>query len=172
MGSFFGFASLQPGSRSIHPVGHLGLRRDGHPTSAIGNCLRMAPRRRCSPAWEVSECPPEPARRDLGRLPLLPGRRLLDRRLPGLLALDRHQHFLLAGRRLLGLLCRLRRSPRCRLRAADTFAQRVHQVDHVFTARTFLSGDRFPGALLVDQIDQRGFVLIFELVRLKVTRLL
>src|SRR6202043_1066790 len=33
----------------------------------------------------------------LGRLPLRLGRRLLCRRLLGLLALDRHQHFLLAG---------------------------------------------------------------------------
>jgi len=36
--------------------------------------------------------------------------------------------------------------------------------------RTLLRDDGFAGALLVDQIDQGGFVLVLELVRLEVPR--
>src|SRR6266849_539029 len=105
----------------------------------------------------------------LGRLPLRLGRRLLRHGLlRRLLASDRHQHFLLTGCRLAGFLRRLRRSLALgRSAAADTFAQRVHKVDHVFAAGTLLRGDGFAGALLVDEIDKGGFVLVFELVRLE-----
>ena len=60
----------------------------------------------------------------------------------------------------------------CRLCAADALAQRVHQIDHVLATRSLLRGDGFAGALLVDEIDESSFVLVFELVRLEVTRLL
>jgi hypothetical protein len=59
----------------------------------------------------------------LCRFPLRLGRRLLRRRLLGrLLAGDRHQHFLLAGRRLPGLLGRLSRSLRLGRGAARALA--------------------------------------------------
>ena len=56
--------------------------------------------------------------------------------------------------------------------AADALAQRVHQIDDVLAPRTLLRDDGFAGALLVDEIDQGGFVLVLELVRLEVARLL
>ena len=51
----------------------------------------------------------------------------------------------------------------------DALAQRVHQIPTTFSPRrTLLRNDGFAGALLVDQVDQGGFVLVFELVRLEV----
>jgi hypothetical protein len=80
----------------------------------------------------------------LGRLPLRLGRRLLRRRLLGLLALDRHQHFLLAGSRLARLLGRLRGLRR--LGAADAPAQRLHQVNNVAGGGPLLRRDRLSRA--------------------------
>jgi hypothetical protein len=61
---------------------------------------------------------------------------------------------------------------RCGRGAADALAQCVHQVDDVLTAGPLLRGDRLAGALLIDEVDERGFVLVFELVRLEPGRLL
>jgi len=47
------------------------------------------------------------------------------------------------------------------------FAQRIHQVHHVLAAGTRFRGDGFAGALLADEIEKGGFVLVFELVRLE-----
>ena len=55
---------------------------------------------------------------------------------------------------------------------ANAFAQRVHQVHHVLAAGTRFRGEGFAGALLVDEIGEGGLVLVFELVRLEVARLL
>ena len=62
--------------------------------------------------------------------------------------------------------------PRPGRAAADALAQRVHQIDDVLAAGPLFRGDGFAGALLVDEIDQGGFVLVLELVRLEVARLL
>ena len=51
----------------------------------------------------------------------------------------------------------------CRRSAADALAQRVQQVDHVLAAGTLFRGNRFAGALLVDEFNEGGFVLIFDL---------
>ena len=55
---------------------------------------------------------------------------------------------------------------------ADALAQRLHQVDNVLAARPLLRHDRLAGALLVDEVDQRRFVLVLELVGLDSPRLL
>jgi len=55
---------------------------------------------------------------------------------------------------------------------ADALAQRLHQVDDVLAARPLLRHDRLAGALLVDEVDQRRFVLVLELVGLDSPRLL
>ena len=52
----------------------------------------------------------------------------------------------------------------------EAAAQRLHQVDHVLAARPFLRGDWLAGALLVDEIDESGFVLVLELVGLEAAR--
>jgi hypothetical protein len=109
-------------------------------------------------------------RRGLSRLPLRSGRRLLRRSLFGrLLAGDRHQHFLLTACGLRGFLAGLEFFAACvppmLLRIASMGRPRFHR-------EAFLGGDRLSGALLVDQIGERGFVLIFELARLEVTRFL
>jgi hypothetical protein len=84
---------------------------------------------------------------------------LLSGRFLGLLGLDRHQHFLLPGCRLARLLggfgCL-----RPRGFMADALAQRLHQVDNVAGGGTLLRRDRLAGALLVDEVDQGGFVLV------------
>lgn len=110
----------------------------------------------------------------LGRLPLGSGRRLLRRGLfRWLLACDRHQHFVLPGHRfarlftwLLGCLCRGSHF------SSNALAQRVHQVDDVLASRARFRRGGFAGALLVDEINEGSFVLVFELVRLEVTLLL
>jgi hypothetical protein len=56
--------------------------------------------------------------------------------------------------------------------APATPPQRLHQVDDVLAARPLLRGNRLGGPLLVDEVDQRGFVLVLELVRLEATGLL
>src|SRR5450631_1100420 len=88
----------------------------------------------------------------LGRLAL---RLLGGRFLAGLLACDRHQHFLLAACRLPGLLRRLRGLSR--LGTANAPAQRLHQVHDIASSGTVLVRDRLAGALL--EVDQRCFVL-------------
>jgi len=55
---------------------------------------------------------------------------------------------------------------------ADALAQRLLQVDDVLAARPLLRHDRLAGALLVDEVDQRRFVLVLELVGLESPRLL
>jgi hypothetical protein len=82
--------------------------------------------------------------------------RILRRGLLGrFLAGNRHQHFLLPGRRLARLLgWLLRRLCRCRRASSDAPAQRVHQV-HVLAAGTRFRGDGFAGALLVDEYVYR-----------------
>jgi hypothetical protein len=59
-----------------------------------------------------------------------------------------------------------------RSRATDALAQRVHQIDDVLATRSFFRSDRLAGAFLIDEIDERGFVLVFKLVRLEAGRLL
>src|SRR3954466_4857057 len=82
----------------------------------------------------------------LGRLPLRSGPRLLRRCLLGrFLAGNRHQHFLLAGRRLARLLGWLpRRLCRCRRASSDALAPRVHQVDDILATRTLFRGIGLP----------------------------
>ncbi len=80
------------------------------------------------------------------------------------LALDWHQHFLLAG----GCLARpLGWFRRCRRRLANTLAQWVHQVDDVLAAWPSLGRDRLPGSFAIDEFDERSFILILELCRLE-----
>jgi hypothetical protein len=103
-----------------------------------------------------------------GRLLLLPGRRLLRSRLLRLLlAGNWRQHFLLSGRRLARLLAGPLGSFRLGRRAADASAQRFHKIHNVLATGPLLRGDRFAGALLIDEIDQRRFVLIFKLLGLE-----
>ena len=52
-------------------------------------------------------------------------------------------------------------------RAADTPPQGLHQIDDVLTARPLLRHDRLARALAVDQVDQRGFIVVLELFRLE-----
>src|SRR5205085_7612634 len=104
-----------------------------------------------------------------GRLPLRPGRRRLLCRgfLCLLLAANRHQHLLLAGRRLPRLLGRFLQRfgfGRC---AAHTPPQRLHQVNDVFAPRPLLRRNRLACTLLVDEVDEGSFVLVLELVRLE-----
>src|SRR5450631_684777 len=101
----------------------------------------------------------------LGRLAL---RLLGGRFLAGLLACDRHQHFLLAACRLPGLLRRLRGLSR--LGTANAPAQRLHQVHDIASSGTVLVRDRLAGALL--EVDQRCFVLVLEFFRLEPSGLL
>src|ERR1700753_2404458 len=110
----------------------------------------------------------------LGRLPLRLGRWLLHRRLlRRLFAGDRHQHLLLGGRGLFRFLDRLLFClARCRGASTDALAKGVHQIDHVLSAGSLLRGDGLTGPLLVDEIDQRGFVMVLELVVVEVTGLL
>jgi hypothetical protein len=51
-------------------------------------------------------------------------------------------------------------------------AQRLHQVDDVGAGGAILLRERLSGALLVDEVDQRGFVLVLELRRLEPSGLL
>ncbi len=88
-----------------------------------------------------------------------------------LLALDRHPHLFLARRRLarlLGGLCCLRR----RSLPTDALPQRLHQIDHVFAFGPLLRADGLACALLVDQVDQRGLVVILEFLGVERARLL
>src|ERR1700746_3479207 len=70
--------------------------------------------------------------------------------------LDRQQHLLLA-RRLLWPLDGLRS-----LLLADGCTQRIHEVDDVVGCRTRSRRDGMAVALLIDEIDQSGFVVILE----------
>src|SRR5450631_1640785 len=97
----------------------------------------------------------------LGRLAL---RLLGGRFLAGLLACDRHQHFLLAAFR--GFLLR----GLSRLGTANAPAQRLHQVHDIASSGTVLVRDRLAGALL--EVDQRCFVLVLEFFRLEPSGLL
>jgi hypothetical protein len=81
------------------------------------------------------------------------------------LAFDRHQHLLLTTRRLPRLFRGLRRL--CRFRGADAPTQHLHQIDDVAAGGAILFGDRLAGALLIDEVDQRGLVLVLKLVRLE-----
>ena len=56
------------------------------------------------------------------------------------------------------------RSPGLGRGAADALAQRVHQIDDVLAAGPLLRRDRLARALAVDQVDQRGLVVVLELV--------
>ena len=67
----------------------------------------------------------------------------------------------------LRLLRRLLRSLGLGRGAADALAQRVHQIDDVLALGPLLRRDRLAGALLVDQVDQRGLVVVLELVGLE-----
>jgi hypothetical protein len=107
----------------------------------------------------------------LSGFPLRPGCRLLRRRLLGLLALDRHQHLLLPGRRLARLLGGLGRFRRHGL-LTHAPPQRLHQIDDVLSLGTLLRADRLAGALLVDEVYQRGLVVILKLLRLESAGLL
>lgn len=84
---------------------------------------------------------------------------------------NRHQHFLLAAGGLPWLLALLR-SLALRAGPADALAQRLHQIEDVLAARRLLRHDQLTGALLVDVVDQRRFVLVLELVGLESPRLL
>src|ERR1700744_6508712 len=108
----------------------------------------------------------------LSRLPLRPGRRLFRGGILRLLALDRHQHFLLTGRRLalLGGFLRSRRFRYCS--AAHAPPQRLHQVDHILALRPFLRPDDLASALLIDEVDQRGLIVVLEFFGLEAARLL
>ena len=55
---------------------------------------------------------------------------------------------------------------------ADAAAQGFHQVYDVAASRALLRRDRFAGALLVEEIDQRLFVVILELLWFEVCALL
>jgi hypothetical protein len=55
---------------------------------------------------------------------------------------------------------------------AHASAQRFHQVNYVFTFWSLLRHDRLAGALLIDELDQRAFILVLELVGLEVPALL
>jgi hypothetical protein len=55
---------------------------------------------------------------------------------------------------------------------ADAPALRLHQIDNVAGDRAIPLRDRLAGALLVDEVDQRCFVLVLELFRLKLSGLL
>src|SRR5689334_309418 len=90
-----------------------------------------------------------------------PGRFLRGPYLRRLLAVDRKQHFLLA-RRLLGLLGGLGR-----LLLAEARAKRVHQVDHVADGGPRLCSDGLAVALLVDEVNQRRFIVVLELLGLE-----
>ena len=70
--------------------------------------------------------------------------------------------FLLSAGRLPWLLGRLggRRSF-----LADAPPQRLHQVDDVARGGPLLRCDRLAAALAVDEIDQRGFVVVLEFLR-------
>src|SRR5438477_148648 len=57
-------------------------------------------------------------------------------------------------------------------RSLQALAQRVHQVDDVALGLDLVLGDRSAGPLLIDQIDQRRLVVIFELLRFEVAGLL
>src|ERR1700732_4650237 len=70
--------------------------------------------------------------------------------------------------RLPGRLLRFGR----RYRAPDAPLGRLHQVDDVLAARPLLRRNGFAGALLVDQIDERRFILVLELVGFEPSRLL
>jgi hypothetical protein len=59
-----------------------------------------------------------------------------------------------------------------RRRLTDTLAQRVHQIDDILSPGPRLGRNRFSRPLAVDELDQRGFVLIFEFCRLESPRLL
>jgi hypothetical protein len=54
----------------------------------------------------------------------------------------------------------------------DALAQRIHQIHDVLASRKLLRDDGFAGSLCVDEIDESSFVLVFELVRLEVSRFL
>ena len=45
--------------------------------------------------------------------------------------------------------------------------QCLHQVDYVLTAGPLLGLDRLAGARLIDEVDESGFVLVLEFVRLQ-----
>src|SRR6516162_2005685 len=108
-----------------------------------------------------------------GRLPLLPAGWLLRSGfLRRLLASDRHQHLPLARCRLARLFRRLLRSRGLGGSAADTPTERLHQVNDVFAPRPLLGPDRLAGALLVDELDQSSFIMIFELLGLERSGLL
>ena len=49
--------------------------------------------------------------------------------------------------------------------AAAPLAQCVHQVDHVVAARTRLGRHGFAVALAVDEVNQRRFIMVLELLR-------
>src|SRR5262249_31535807 len=89
-----------------------------------------------------------------------------------LLAGDRHQHFLLPARCLARFLGRLLRHLRLGCHTPDAPPQRLHEVDDILAARPLLRHDRFASTLLIDEINQRRFVLVLELLGLEVTRLL
>jgi hypothetical protein len=86
---------------------------------------------------------------------------------PPALAGNWRQHFLLSGRRLARLLAGPLGSFRLGRRAADASAQRFHKIHNVLATGPLLRGDRFAGALLIDEINQRRFVLIFKLLGLE-----
>jgi hypothetical protein len=58
------------------------------------------------------------------------------------------------------------------LLGGEAALQRIHQVDDVAARSSARPWPPAGRALLVDQIDQRGFVLVLELVRLERARLL
>ena len=86
-------------------------------------------------------------------------------------AADRQQHLALACGGLLRLLALglLGRRGRGLLLAGEAALQRVHQIDDVAAGfRRRLRRDLDAVALLVDQLDQRAFVAVLELLRLEV----
>src|SRR6266702_6511283 len=109
----------------------------------------------------------------LSRLPPLARRELLRRRfLRRPLALDRHQHLFLARRRLPRPLGRLLRCLRLRGGSGNAAAQRLHEVNHVLAARPLLWADGLARPLLVDQVNQRGLIVILEFLGVERARLL
>src|SRR5215208_1688779 len=53
-----------------------------------------------------------------------------------------------------------------------TLFQRIHQINYVFTARSWLVSDRFALALRIYEFGQSLFVVVLKLLRLEVSLLL
>jgi hypothetical protein len=81
-----------------------------------------------------------------------------------LLAGDRHQHFLLPGRGLPWFLGAFFR-PLVSAVAPPTLLRSASIRSTTFSPRADLRRDRLAGALLVDQVDERGLIVVLELFR-------